>query len=82
MSGKDYVIKYSAMDQLYLLICNRISGWYNELSGWSEEYTRLVDMESFQGTSAESAKAYLQEVHGLMICFVQQTLQVYRSRFH
>lgn len=47
MSGKDYVIKYSAMDQLYLLICNRISGWYNELSGWSEEYTRFVDMESF-----------------------------------
>ena len=81
MSGKDYVIKYSAMDQLYLLICNRISGWYNELSGWSEEYTRLVDMESFQGTSAESAKAYLQEVHGLMICFVQQTLQVYQSRY-
>ena len=81
MSGKDYVIKYSAMDQLYLLICNRISGWYNELADWSEEYTRLVDMESFQGTSAESAKAYLQEVHGLMICFVQQTLQVYQSRY-
>lgn len=81
MSGKDYVIKYSAMDQLYLLICNRICGWYNELSDWSEEYTRLVDMESFQGTSAESAKAYLQEVHGLMICFVQQTLQVYQSRY-
>lgn len=81
MSGKDYVIKYSAMDQLYLLICNRISGWYNELADWSEEYTRLVDMESFQGTSAESAKAYLQEVHGLMICFVQQTLQVFQSRY-
>lgn len=81
MSGKDYVIKYCAMNQLYLLICNRISGWYNELSDWSEEYTRLVDMESFQGTSAESAKAYLQEVHGLMICFVQQTLQVYQSRY-
>lgn len=81
MSGKDYVIKYSAMDQLYLLICNRISGWYNELAGWSEEYTRLVDMESFSGTSAESAKAYLQEVHGLMIYFVQQTLQVYQSRY-
>ena len=81
MSGKDYVIKYSAMDQLYLLICNRISGWYNELSGWSDEYAGLVDMGSFQGTSAESAKAYLQEVHGLLICFVQQTLQVYQSRY-
>ncbi len=81
MSRKDYVIKYSAMDQLYLLICNRISEWYNELSGWSEEYTRLVDMENFQGTSAESAKAYLQEVHGLMLCFIQQTLQVFQSRY-
>lgn len=29
------------VEQLYLLICNRISGWYNELAGWSEEYTRL-----------------------------------------
>lgn len=81
MSGKDYVINYSAMDQLYLLVCSRINGWYNELSGWSEEYTRLVDMESFQGKSAESAKAYLQEVHGLILCFMQQTLQFYQVRY-
>lgn len=38
MSGKEYVIKYAAMDQLYVMICNRISGWYNELEDWSGEY--------------------------------------------
>ncbi len=81
MSEKDYVIQYSAMDQLLIMIGNRVSGWYNELSAWSGEYTRLVDMESFQGTSAEAVKAYLGEVHGLLICFIQQTLQVYQSRY-
>lgn len=75
MSGKEYVIKYAAMDQLYVMICNRISGWYNELEDWSGEYERLVSMESFSGASAESAKAYLQEVHGLLVSFLQTTLQ-------
>ena len=80
MSGKEYVIKYAAMDQLYVMICNRISGWYNELEDWSGEYERLVSMESFSGASAESAKAYLQEVHGLLVSFLQTTLQYYQAR--
>lgn len=80
MSGKEYVIKYAAMDQLYVMICNRISGWYNELEDWSGEYERLISMESFSGASAESAKAYLQEVHGLLVSFLQTTLQYYQAR--
>lgn len=81
MSGKDYVIKYSAMDQLYLLICSRISKWYNELGDWSEGYNRIVSMDSFKGKSAESAKAYLEEVHGILLCSMQQTLQAFQARY-
>lgn len=81
MSGKDYVIKYSAMIQLYLLMCSRINEWYNELSDWAGEYKKLLDMESFQGAGADSAKAYFQEVHSLVIYCLQQTLQVYQSRY-
>ena len=81
MSGKNYIIKYCALDQLALLMGNRINEWYNELGGWSDEYTKLVDMQSFQGTGAESAKAYLQEVHGLLLCFIQMTMQYYQARY-
>ena len=81
MSGKNYIIKYCALDQFALLMGNRISEWYNELSGWSDEYTKLIEMPSFQGTGAESAKAYLQEVHGLLLCFIQMTMQYYQARY-
>ena len=81
MSGKNYIIKYSAMDQLYLLICSRINKWYNELEDWSEGYNRIVSMNSFKGESADSAKSYLEEVHGILLCSIQQTLQSFQARY-
>lgn len=81
MSEKNYVIKYAAMDQLYLLVCNRVNGWYTDLNNWTEKYTKLVEMDSFQGAGAESVKVYLQEVHALLVGSIQQTLQLYQSQY-
>lgn len=81
MIGEYYVINYYAMDQLYANISNRIEEWNTQLGEWTTSYQKLVDLESFQGTSAECAKTYLQEVHGILLYSIQQALVAYQANF-
>ena len=81
MSEKYYKIKYGSMDQLYSLVGTRINGWYTELNTWYTACEKLMNLEQFQGESATAVKAYLQEVHGVLICSIQQTLAEYQSKY-
>ncbi len=81
MSRFNYVIKYAAMDQLYVQMCGRIDEWNTQLEQWEEAYRKLVNMDTFQGKSAESVKLYLQEVHGFLVVMIKQTLQTYQVRY-
>lgn len=81
MSGEYYKIKYNAMDQLYVTVSTRINDWYTQLDNWVQSYTTVVNMNSFEGTSATGAKTYLQEVHGILLYAIQQTLSAYQSNF-
>lgn len=49
MSRFNYVIKYAAMDQLYVQMCGRIDEWNTQLEQWEEAYRKLVNMDTFQG---------------------------------
>lgn len=42
-------------------------------------YTELIELESFQATVAQSAKAYLQEVHGTLVLAIQQMINNYQA---
>ena len=69
------------MDQLYANISNRIDEWNTQLGEWATSYQKLVNLDSFQGTSAESAKTYLQEVHGILLYSLQQAMVAYQANF-
>ena len=81
MIGEYYIINYYAMDQLYANISNRIDEWNTQLGEWATSYQKLVNLDSFQGTSAESAKTYLQEVHGILLYSLQQAMVAYQANF-
>ena len=41
---------------------------------------KFVEMECFQGNAATSVKTYIQEVHGILLVAIRQTLMEYQSR--
>lgn len=77
MGSNQYNIKYSSMDQLYIDICTKTQGWYQQLDSWKTSYTSLINMTSFNGQSATAVKSYLGEVHE----FLLQSIYVAISRF-
>ncbi len=75
-----YKIKYSSMDQFYGMISQKINGWYSQLNRIERSLNQFVEMESFQGNTADSIKTYIQEVHGILLAAIRQTLAEYQSR--
>lgn len=76
----DYKIKYSSKDQFFLMVIQRISGWFAQLNTLEKDMAVLSGMESFQGTTAQSVKAYLNEVHNILLISVRQTLYEFQQR--
>lgn len=48
-------------------MCKKTEEWYNQIDLWKKSYTKLVNMRAFQGQSAIAVKAYLEEVHEVII---------------
>lgn len=76
----DYKIKYSSKDQFFLMVIQRISMWFSQLDVLEKKLAVLSDMESFQGTTAQAVKAYLNEVHSILLISVRQTLYEFQQR--
>ena len=76
-----YKIKYTSMDQFYATVNLKFSDWNKNLGEWYTKYEKLVAMDEFQGKSADTVKAYLREVHGILLGVIQQTLQVYQTKY-
>ena len=81
MTGESYVIKYESMYQFYNYLSAIISEGQEALEDWSKAYDGLINMESFQGTAANTAKTYLQEVHGALLYAISSALQAYQASF-
>ena len=76
----DYKIKYSSKDQFFMMVIQRIGGWFTQLNTLEKDMAALSGMESFQGTTAQSVKAYLNEVHNILLISVRQTLYEFQQR--
>ena len=81
MTGESYIIKYESMSQFYNYVSIKIDEWYTALSEWDTAYNELVNMECFQGKAAETAKTYLQEIHGPLLYALTSALQAYQTSF-
>jgi len=79
MGYQNFKISYSSMDQFYSVACTAINNWMEEINSLATAYTKMIELESFQATGAESAKAYLQEVHGVLLYSLQQVLTSYQT---
>lgn len=79
--GKNYRIQYSSMDEFYSASGGRIQEWVTQLEEWLASYDHLVNLEAYQGKSAEGVRTYLQEVHGMLLCSIQQLLQLYYAKY-
>ena len=75
-----YKIKYSSKDQFYVMVAQRFGQWISQLEEIEGKLNVLGGMESFQGTTAESVKAYLNEVHNVLLISVRQTILDFQYR--
>lgn len=75
-----YKIKYSSKDQFFVMVTQRVTEWFSQLESLEKTMTVLSGMESFQGTTAESIKAYLNEVHNILLVSVRQTIYEFQQR--
>ncbi len=74
-----YRIKYGAMEQFYGIVSKTVDDWFREIEGLSRSYETIIRMKSYQGKSAEAVKAYLSEVHGVLLYAIQQALTAYQT---
>lgn len=79
MKYQNYKISYGSMEQLYSIVSTAVYDWNDQLSLLESAYTELIELESFQATAAQSAKAYLQEVHGTLVLAIQQMINNYQA---
>lgn len=70
----NYKIKYSSKDQFYVMVVQRLGEWITQLEDIEKKISVISNMESFQGTTAESVKSYLNEVHNILLVSVRQTI--------
>ncbi len=70
----NYKIKYSSKDQFYVMVVQRLGEWFTQLEDIEKRISVISNMESFQGTTAESVKSYLNEVHNILLVSVRQTI--------
>lgn len=69
-----YKIKYSSKDQFYVMVAKRLGEWFTQLEDVEKKINVISNMESFKGTTAESVKSYLNEVHNILLISVRQTI--------
>ncbi|MBR6627741.1 MAG: hypothetical protein IKL04_07180 [Lachnospiraceae bacterium] len=79
MKYQNYKISYGSMEQLYSIVSTAVYDWNDQLSLLESAYTELIELESFQATAAQSAKAYLKEVHGTLVLAIQQMINNYQA---
>lgn len=80
MSRSDYKIKYSSKDQFYVMVMQRIGDWLKQLETMQSKLYAISTMGSFQGKTAEAVKAYINEVHGILLISIRQTLIDFQTR--
>lgn len=58
---------------------NQIGTWEGKLRNAEAIMQKIQDLDSFTGQAAESVKCYLQEVHGLLLAGIRNTMQNYAA---
>lgn len=62
-------------------MCKKTEEWYNQIDLWKKSYTKLVNMRAFQGQSATAVKAYLEEVHEVIIQSIYVAISRLQSEY-
>lgn len=75
-----YKILYSSKDQFYLMVGSKFQEWNTQLDRIENRINAIVNLGSFQGETADSIKAYLQDIYTLTLISVRQTLSDYMIR--
>ena len=80
MEDNEYKIKYDSIEQFRRMAFHNISVWEEQLSEIEGCLNRLLNMETFQGESADAIQAYIQEVHITLVSAIRQCLREYSTR--
>ncbi len=80
MNDNEYKIKYESIEEFRRMASGNIARWEEQLSEIEGSLNRLLNMETFQGESADAIRAYIQEVHITLISAIRQCLREYSIR--
>lgn len=75
-----YHIKYTSKDQFYTMAAKKFNTWSSQLIYVEQKLNALSNLQSFQGKTADSVKAYFSDVHGLLLASIRQTIQDFYCR--
>ena len=80
MNDNEYKIKYESIEEFCRMASGNIARWEEQLSEIEGCLKRLLNMETFQGESADAIRAYIQEVHITLVSAIRQCLREYSTR--
>ena len=80
MEDNEYKIKYESIEEFSRMASGNIARWEEELSEIEGCLKRLLNMETFQGESADAIRTYIQEIHITLLSAIRQCLREYSTR--
>ena len=80
MNDNEYKIKYESIEEFCRMASGNIARWEEQLSEIEGCLKRLLNMETFQGESADAIRTYIQEVHITLLSAIRQCLREYSTR--
>lgn len=75
-----YNIKYTSKDQFYNEAARKFNSWTAQLIYTQNTLNQISALQEFQGASADAVKAYFDEVHGLLLRSIRQTIEDFYCR--
>ena len=80
MEDNEYKIKYGSIEEFCRIASGNIARWEEQLSEIEGCLNRLLNMETFQGESADAIRTYIREVHVTLLSAIRQCLREYSTR--
>lgn len=76
-----FLIKYDDITNTWFQTTGKMKAWGEQLASVQERLGTFLEMSSFQGTTAESLKCYIGEVHSSILQSLGLLMSEYEARF-
>lgn len=76
-----FYVRFDDLRGVNEITSQQISSWQEQLVALQESMNKIIDLETFQGATADSVKAYYSEVQALLLSAVGSTLVDFMTKY-